>query len=389
MPLLRRLRYLPSLLPQWARLPTYRVGDLIANLVFPWVDVVWLRGQLQQAREPARLLVAGSQPWANYLPERMLQSGFTIEPVVRVRIPSLPRVLQAHREQADLVVVRMDRGWTRLTADSAYLRVPEWLCAFVDLPDDLEAYLHGNDSRDSDVRRLRSKGYTYEISQSVQDLDIFYEHFHAPLVRRRHGAQAAVAPRWVLRHWLSHGGLLWVLHQGRRVAGAIFVFEAGGLHLLSAGCEDHPEARAGFAGIYVFLWSHAHGLGIRRMNLGGTRPTSRDGAFRYKRKWGARFAEKTDQYADMHLWWQRPSPALRELLQHTPLVFRDRVGLSQIAALPEKGQSHALAKDLRSPGLQRIVLLDGETSGVGPADVTRLDPLCCRSSRQLLWALGC
>ena len=58
MPLLRRLRYLPSLLPQWARLPTYRAGDLIANVVFPMVDVVWLRGQLLHAKEPARLLVA-------------------------------------------------------------------------------------------------------------------------------------------------------------------------------------------------------------------------------------------------------------------------------------------------------------------------------------------
>jgi hypothetical protein len=384
---LRKLRYLPSLLPHWARRPTYRAGDLIANVAFPLVDVVWLRGQLQHGGEPARLLVAGSQPWANYLPERLLQSGFAIEPVARVRIPSLPRVLQAHREQADLVLVRMDRAWTRFVSDSAYLRVPEWVCAFVDLPDDLEAYLHGNESRRSDVRRLRSKGYTYEISQSEQDLDTFYEHFHAPLVRRRHGTQAAVVPRWLLRHWLSHGGLLWVLYQGRRVAGGLFSFEAGGLHLLSSGCDDQPEARAGFAGIYVFLWLHAHALGIRRLNLGGCRPTTRDGVFRYKRKWGARFAEKPEQYADMHLWWQRPSPALRELLQYTPLVFRDRVGLSQIAALPEKGQSHALASDLRSPGLQRIVLLDRETSGVGPADVTRLDPLCSKSSRELLWAL--
>jgi hypothetical protein len=68
--------------------------------------------------------------------------------------------------------------------------------------------------------------------------------------------------------------VLWILHEGRRVAGQFFFFEGGCLRLFAAGCMDSPQARAGFAGLYVFAFMHARALGIRRLNLGGCRPTT-------------------------------------------------------------------------------------------------------------------
>jgi hypothetical protein len=136
------------------------------------------------------------------------------------------------------------------------------------------------------------------------------------------------------------------------------------------------------------MCAHAHALGLRTLNLGGCRPTLRDGVFRYKRKWGARFGIKADQYFDLYLRWHKPSLALDELLQHTPLVIRDGAGMSQLAALPsqEPGRALALASELRTLGLQRTILV-GRTSEALPGDVTVFEPKSAHNSHALVQAL--
>jgi hypothetical protein len=384
------LGQLADLLPSWAGRPIHRAGTFVAAAALPRSEAMWMRGQLRESEQQARLLAVGESPWVRYLPERLLRPGFEVEPLGRLRAPFLARMLERHRDEADLVCVRAEPGWARLALGTESLEVPEWVGAFIDVPDDLESHFRVGESRYADVRRLRKQGFTWEISHSLSDLRVFYRDFHVPSIQRKFGAHAYVASIWPWERKFSHGGLLWILHEGRRVAGQFFVFDGKCLRLVATGGLESPQARAGFAGLYAFALIYARALGIRAVNLGGSRPTLRDGVFRYKRKWGARFGIKADQYFNHYLWWQRPSPAVRELLVSNPLAVRDGAGLSALAVTPgdDAAQPLILAKELRTLGFVRTLIVAGPAGPVVPPDnVELLDPRCADSSRELMRAI--
>ena len=386
---LQALSQAAALLPPAARHPLLRAGHFTVAATLPRLRVEWMTGQLQRSGKPARLLVAGEGAWGTYLPERLLRPGFEVAPLAHVRAPALRGLLARNAAAADLVCVRLDKGWARLVLGPDYLEIPEWVGAFIQLPKNLEGYLRANESRHSDVRRIRREGYTFEVSHAHPDLDTLHREFHAPFIQRRFGAHAHVAQVWLWHRLLSHGGVLWVRHQDRRVAGLLYTQEGDGLRLFATGCAEDADARAGFAGLYVFMCMHAHALGYRTINLGGCRPTLRDGVFRYKRKWGACFVPKPDQYFDFYLAWNRPNPALHELLIHTPLAVRHGDSLAWIAEPPaDNGSPAALARQLRTRGIARTAIVSQPDHEELPTDVVLIPPLAVHSSRALVRGLA-
>jgi len=387
MVVLQALSQIAAVLPQPAYRRAQQMGHFAFAAAIPMAQVMWIDGYLRHSGRQVRLLAAGEPPWVNYLPDQLLRPGFAVVPISRVRAPMVPHILSRHRLHADLVIVRMDHGWAHLALGQDYLRVPEWLGAFIDLPEDLESFLCANESRHSDVRRLRRDGYSWHTSSLAQDLETLYLDFHVPFIQRRFGAHAHVARPWTWQRQLARGGVLWVLHKGRRVAGLFFTREGKSLRLYATGAVNDAQARAGFAGLYAFACTHAHALGLRSLNLGGCRPTVGDGVFRYKRKWGARFGVKADQVFDLYLWWNKPSLALDELLHHTPLVVRHGTELSHVASLPshDAGRARSLAATLHTPGISNTILLgrpqDIPPRAALPIGVAVLDPRIADDSR--------
>ena len=74
-------------------------------------------------------------------------------------------------------------------------------------------------------RRLRREGFTWQVSNLAQDMETLYRDFHVPFIQRRSGAHAHVARPWLWQRQLAHGGVQWVMHKGRRVAGLFFTIE--------------------------------------------------------------------------------------------------------------------------------------------------------------------
>lgn len=374
-------------LPPRLERPLRHAGHFLADAAAGRLEVVWLRGLLRESGTPVRLLVAGEMPWSRYWPQRLLRSGFATEPVARLRVSSLPGVLGALRGSADLVCVRLSRGWSGWLAGSDYLRLPDWVNASVELPDDLQSFLRGNDSRRTDVRRVHQRGLRWTISHSARDLDEFHRDFHLPHLRRRFGELACLAEPSAWRRRLARGGLLWVLApgEGRRLAGTLFSCGGDALRVAVNGCAGDARLNLGLSASYVFMFTHAHALGYRRVNLGGCRPDARDGLFWYKRKWGARFGEEATSCFDVLFWWRTPV-AMRELLLGAALVFRKGRGLAQLTArTPESAAAlPAMRKELSAPGLGPLFVVGEKRPGEPvPAGVVLIEPRFAESSGAL------
>jgi hypothetical protein len=377
-----------ALLPPGLERPLRHAGQFLADAAARRLEVVWLEGSLRVSGQPVRLLVAGEMPWSCYWPQHLLRPAFATRPIARVRVSSLPGVLDALRGQADFTWVRLAHGWSRWLAGSDYLRLPDWVNASVELPDDLKSFLRGNESRRSDARRLRNRGLRWSVSRSPEDLDEFYRDFHLPHLRRRYGELACLADPSSWQRRLAQGGLLWVLDpgQGQRLAGTLFFPEGDAFRLAVNGCRGDARLNLGLSASYVFTFSHAHALGYRRVNLGGCRPDTRDGLFRYKRKWGARFGEEATNCFDVLLWWRTPV-VLSELLLSAAPVFRHGRSLAQLAARPPDTPPalSAMQKDLSAPGIGPLFVVGEARAGeTVPPGVVLVEPGLAESSASLL-----
>jgi hypothetical protein len=312
----------------------------------------------------ASLIVAGGT-WAQYLPTALTEGPFEYTKLGSVPLWHLPRTLRARAPSATLIIARVDRIAAQLLFGPDYLRVPDTVDLRLDIPEDLGSLYRGKDNSTlrNDLNRAQRNGLTCEISHCEADLIDFYHRFHVPFVRERFGRFASPHNLTFLRGHFPQGGLIWVMHNGKRVAGSVFgqpdrVPTALALGTLNG---DYAVVELGVnTVIFRTLIEHAHHLGRREINFGGSRPLLIDGSLRFKKKWGMRIA-KRERSQMLLVHWQRLVHYLADMLTHSGLIFEHQGQLSAISVLDCTGR--AAVDDvtrayhfLRMPGLRRLYL---------------------------------
>lgn len=121
------------------------------------------------------------------------------------------------------------------------------------------------------------------------------------------------------------------------------------------------EAHASAALYFAFV-NHAKALGCQRVDFGSCRPSLSDGVLRYKRKWRAHLVEQPYAHYDLLVHWTRFGGPVVAFLAHTPLVFRDRSGLSAIAVVDRsepvtRAEAAKAHHAMWMPGLRRLYLV--------------------------------
>lgn len=317
--------------------------------------VARLRGPTRGSGRPGVLLVAGHDPWAGYVAQRLFQGEPAREAVGEFALSSLPHVLDRLCGEADLTVARVDRRsagrWTGL----GYLPVPEWVGTRLRVPEDLEQLVRSGGSIKRDMVLVRRHQYRPVVTQGAQDCDAFYGSMYLPFARKRHGESAFLRSRQDLRRRVARGGILWVQRDGRRVAAVLFERKADTLDLLALGTADGDlslEREGAVAALYYFIVKWAREMGCRTVDFRGSRPSLTDGLLRYKSKWGVTLYDKPDSYHDLLLRWRQGNSVVTEFLSHTPLIFRDGGGFSALL-----GNEHQREDELWVDGLRRCYRL--------------------------------
>lgn len=352
--------------PPTVKRPGHLLLRLLKNWVLP-VPVTILSGEARGSGRQVTAVTAGAQPWVEYLTDLFFDGSPQQRPMGRVPQCVLPRVLDGLAPSVDLVVARTDTLSARLLFSRGYLLVPEWVDLWVNVPDDLAALQRGPHKRDvrNDLRRIRKSGLTYKVSHAEADFMVFYQDYYLPLIRVRHEKYGRVSSLSTLHARFRRGGLIWVLHEGRRVAAALFDRWEGTLHGFALGVLDGDDRFVKLGGLVAAYYSefrHAHALACSELNLGACRPVLTDGMFRYKRKWGARVVERSGSYYDYLVRWRQSSESVHAFLAHSPLIFRHRGGLSAVTAAVCDGQTteedaRRVHRRLWTPGLHRLYLL--------------------------------
>jgi hypothetical protein len=338
------------------------------------VPVVRLRGTAKVSGCPTTLIVAGEEPWVNYLPARIFSGVPEREPLGSFPIWNLERRLNALRSGTDLMIIRADRISAKLFFRQAYLIVPAWVDMILRLPKDPATLARGNKNVKQDIRAIRREKFELTESSQGSDFDFFYESLYVPFIVRRFEQFASLRDAHRLRRRFQRGAILWVCRNGDPLTGMLVERRKDTLHVWAIGVlnGDLDIVKEGAeAALYWHVVNFAYRGGYARIQFGGVRPSLNDGLLRYKRKWGATLVEKPDNHYDFLIAWDQWNPSVAGFFSENPLIYRAS-GFSAIAALvSSQSASEADAKRAKrllwTDGLNELALIS--TSGWEPGIV--------------------
>lgn len=348
----------------------FRYALLLRNSRIP---VVILRGSTRPDGHPVTVVLAGDRNSLDSLVQHSFENMYQQETVGTVPPWNLARTLKRLRASADLTVAFVDQLSARLFFGKDYMAVPVVVGSMLTVPEDFAELTRGNESLKNDLRTIRRNNLKCDITHSNSDFEAFYHTMFVPFIRKRYGAQGVIYYDFhQMRRIFYQGGLFLIRLDKQPIAGLLFQQRDQQLRSVALGTtngEWEPVKLGAFLALYTCLVEHAKAVGCKFVDFGGSHPSLNDGVLRYKRKWGANLVEEPDIYYDFLVYWNRLNKPVTSFLSSTPLIFRDRGGLSAIYVIDQDEpvtqiEARKAHRFLWMPGLKRLYLV--ATSGWQP-----------------------
>jgi hypothetical protein len=282
--------------------------------------------------------------------------------------------LFAYRKHTDEMaasadVLLLDIGWPyhgRINRAGEYLEIPDWVNMAVELPDTWEAVVRSfrQTTRNNDLRLIRRNGYRCRPTTSREVLEDFYDRFYVPFVNHKHGGDSVIAPRKHVLKRGAQGALLQVLKDEEVVAAGVVYPEGEALFFLWMGLppqyiDSPPEAA--ISALYFFGIRYAFDHDYKVVDFTGNRAFLDDGAFRFKRKWGAR-VEDSFSPGSILIKPTRSSRSAARFCQRFPVLARRGDCLEARFLFADKSASEAdlarLRKDYDCEGIDRTIVIE-------------------------------
>jgi len=276
-----------------------------------------LEGELPSG-QPLRLVVADDHRAVPFIEHLLGAPQVTQSCLGRIS------ALQAHKldMDCDMVVATANRLLSRSFVRAGFHIVPVWVRLFIDLsipPEELLRQLGG--SVREDVRKVRSRGFTYEVTKDDRWLTRFYDSMYLPYAQSRYGSLAVVQPRARIRRLFEQGCLLIVKRDDVPVVGLLMIPDGPTLRCPYMGAVEDDFGSARHGGSAAFYWygiQWAYSQGCKAINFGHSRAFLGDGVLRYKLKWGMRVVEDDDAVYDFAIKVMPGSGAGGEFLSANP-----------------------------------------------------------------------
>jgi hypothetical protein len=313
------------------------VAGSIERFVFP--SVTGIEGLA--ADQAAGMTMIGARPSTRYFAGQFISQTEREQPRGHVSIISLARKLDDYRRESDLVLGRVLTPVARLlTRQQDVLVMPVMVQPRLRLPLTEARRTQLRKRQRDNLRKIRKGKFSWQVSTKDTDLEYFWERMYRPFVANRFGDRAALMPRRRLRHFFRRGGIMWVMQDGRPVAGEIFAQHGTVLRSIVAatldGSQLHIESGA-FAATYQFLVELAEERGFAFLDWGGCEASLANGVLTTKKRWGAELYCKPRPRYELFVTWQKFGPAIRRFLNHTPLIIRQGDRLAGLGAMPCDG----------------------------------------------------
>ena len=281
---------------------------------------------------------------------KLCRSLFVGQPVVdwteNVPFGKLCGFVARHRAAVDLVLVTIPRGLPGFLRPASGITVPGLVELVLPVMADREAQLRiANAKRRNRLRACERGGFGWRVAEARKSVAEFVSDFHLPHVTGRFGGEAVLQEPFILERHARFGGVLWLMHDGRTIAGDLFRQDGDMLWLVVTGvASDPPETRPSpQEALYWFATDLARHRRCTSVSFGAAAPLLRDGILSFKLSFGTRVVDYADSHRDLLVDWAQPSAALHKLLRDYPLIVRCGGGFAALTSTVDVDAAAQLA----------------------------------------------
>ncbi len=332
-----------------------------------FVQAIIVEGVLKGTDDVYRCLFVNDGSFGEYLREKFfVDSG---QRVGRRRIwskKSLRRLIESRSEDCDLCIAVLSPAYAPYLEGLGGFVSQESMSQTIDIsggPEDVK--FRSQKKANEAGRKIRRNNWSYRISRSTEDFDVFYERMYVVQKVKKFGRLAAIKSREVMREFFDKGFLLQVMENGMPVAAGINYVEGDRLSCRESGVLDADDAydkQGAQLAVYHFNIQYARELGLRCVDLRSSRPFANDGPFVHKTRWGATVSLNPDLNSKVYIFNLGAADKIARFFAHCPMIVATHSGLRALLGvethepLPEK-DCDELAERLYVHGLAGLVVL--------------------------------
>lgn len=282
------------------------------------VELCYVEGKERNSGLPLAVLCGLRRETKNYVLGQIFAHGYRQQPLGRYWLWRVVKAIPAGASDCSMILY-----WTceshlkRFASPVEWFLIPDWVYGVVSLPRDAEALHKVN----GDIRRIRSRKLTYEITHNPKKFEDFYHNMHVPYISKTFGDSAYVLPKKAMLAEFRYGDLILIKQEERSIAGQLIWYCDDGPFLESMGIRDgdreHVKNGASCA-LYHYAMQYLEEKGFPKVIVGWSRPFLHDGVLQFKRKWSQVITDSRTWGFGLKI--LADEPATRSFLRKNPFI---------------------------------------------------------------------
>jgi len=263
-----------------------------------FLTVYIVEGEEKHTHKKMNILLINSEKPENYLSKILFDKKPACKRIGKINIFNIKRKINKISSDFDAVIVKCDRFYSGFFEKKGFTIIPEWVTMKLDTSDSLKnIYKKFNKSGKEDTRKVRKYGYTYELTEDIDELKMFYYKMYLPYAKLRYKDSAICANFNTIKHLFKRDNKLMLIKlEDEIVYGTLFSVNNSHITATYAGLNKEKLfllKKGVSAAAYYFLIKWAKENKIKQINFGLCRSFLNDGGYCYKKKWGTKI-DKTE-----------------------------------------------------------------------------------------------
>jgi hypothetical protein len=250
-----------------------------------------ISGIEKNSKKKVELLILGKKNTFSYILDLLFEKEPEIKKLKKIKIKDINEKMKKISSDFDAIFVKCDRFYSRILQKQGFMIIPRWINMSLDTSKNLED-IKKNFTRSAkeDINKVKKYEYSYEFSEDIDKLRMFYSKMYLPHITKRYGDSAIRVNFETLRHlFLRNNKLMLIKLDNEYVFGTLFSVKKDKILATYAGLINSKTnlfKKGVSAAAYYFLIQWAKQNKIKYIDFGKCRAFLNDGGYKYKKKWG-------------------------------------------------------------------------------------------------------
>lgn len=265
------------------------------RLIIHSIDILWpnlwlISGIEISSNQQLAILYAGNKIDKEFIAHLAFKGACEERHIGRQWLWKVVKAMNNKDSHFSLVIMEAPKILRKLFGNNKHFYIPCWTTGEVDISGDISSFLK-NASLNSDVRRIRKNGLTYEVTRERQQFLNFYHHMYMPYVMTAHSNEAFIMGYEDMAKRYLDCDLLLVKEKGVLISGTLIVYSKNKAGLWSVGVKDGNASyvkEGALSALFYFSVCYLKERGYKKVNFGESRAFLKDGVAQFKKKWRQR-----------------------------------------------------------------------------------------------------